>query len=244
MSLTQKMPKRNILGVFSLVMINVIAVDNLRSLTAGVEYGFALVFFYALAALLFFIPSILVSAELATAWPNTGGAYIWVRTAFGARLGLVAIWLQWIYNVVWYPTIFTFIAGTFATLIDPHLADNKTYMLSAILLTYWGTTLLNCFGLKVAHALTTLGAIVGTIIPMLFIAGLGFFWLYLGKPSGMHFSWQHFFPNMRHIDNLAFLPIFYSASWAWKWPPYTQAMYAIPHAITPKRCGTQASLFL
>jgi len=204
MALTQKISDGKMLGVFSLVMINVIAVDSLRSLTAGVEYGFALLFFYALAALLFFIPTILVTAELATAWPNTGGAYIWVREAFGARLGFVAIWLQWIYNVVWYPTIFTFIAGTFATLIDPNLVNNKTYMLTAILLTYWGTTLLNFFGLKVANSLTALGAIVGTIIPMLFIAALGFFWLYLGKPTSVHFSIQHFFPHMSQLGNLAF----------------------------------------
>lgn len=204
MALIQKLPEGKMLGMFSLVMINVIAVDNLRSLTVGVEYGFALLFFYALAALLFFIPTILVTAELATAWPNTGGAYIWVREAFGERLGFVTIWLQWIYNVVWYPTIFTFIAGIFATLIDPNLVNNKTYMLCTILFAYWGITLLNCFGLKVAHALTTFGAIVGTIIPMLFIAGLGFLWLYLGKPSSIHFSMQNLFPNMGHMENLAF----------------------------------------
>src|SRR5438046_332839 len=107
------------LGVFSLVMINVIAVDNLRSLTAGAEYGFALVFFYILAALLFFIPTILVAAELATGWPTTGGVYVWVREAFGTRWGFLTIWIQWIYNVVWYPTIFAFIAGIFAYLINP-----------------------------------------------------------------------------------------------------------------------------
>jgi uncharacterized membrane protein len=46
--------ERKTLTVFSLVMINVIAVDSLRSLTAGAEYGLALVFFYAIATLLFF----------------------------------------------------------------------------------------------------------------------------------------------------------------------------------------------
>src|SRR5690242_8046126 len=93
------------LSVFALVMINVIAVDSLRNLTMGAEYGLALVFFYSLAALLFFIPTVLVTAELATGWPITGGSYVWVREAFGSRLGFLAIWLQWIYNVVWYPTI-------------------------------------------------------------------------------------------------------------------------------------------
>jgi putative glutamate/gamma-aminobutyrate antiporter len=193
------------LGVFSLVMINVIAVDNLRSLTAGAEYGFALVFFYLLAALLFFIPTILVAAELATGWPTTGGVYVWVREAFGTRWGFLTIWMQWIYNVVWFPTIFAFIAGIFAYLINPELANNKIFMLSVILSAYWGLTLLNCLGLKVSHLISTLGAIIGTIFPMLLIAILGVAWLYLEKPSQINFSFNDFFPNLANMQNLAFL---------------------------------------
>ena len=82
------------LGVFSLAMMNVIAVDSLRSLPIAAQFGYALIFFYLIAALLFFIPTALVTAELATSWPSTGGAYIWIRTAFGVRWGWFAIWLQ------------------------------------------------------------------------------------------------------------------------------------------------------
>jgi putative glutamate/gamma-aminobutyrate antiporter len=192
------------LGVFSLVMINVIAVDNLRSLTAGAEYGFALVFFYLLAAILFFIPTILVTAELATGWPTTGGVYVWVREAFGSRWGFLTIWMQWIYNVVWYPTIFAFIAGIIAYLVSPSLINNKIYMLSIILSAYWSMTFLNCLGLRVSHLISTLGAIIGTIIPMLLIACLGLGWLYLGKPSQINFTLHDFFPNLTNLKNLAF----------------------------------------
>src|SRR5687767_4859264 len=108
MAITLSSKPHKKLNLFALVMINVIAVDNLRSLTAGAEYGYALVFFYLLAAILFFIPTILVTAELATGWPTTGGVYVWVKEAFGEQWGFLTIWLQWIYNVVWYPTIFTF----------------------------------------------------------------------------------------------------------------------------------------
>jgi putative glutamate/gamma-aminobutyrate antiporter len=197
--------KKATLSMFSLVMINVIAVDNLRSLTAGAEYGFSLVFFYLLAAILFFIPTILVTAELATGWPTTGGVYVWVREAFGARWGFLTIWMQWIYNVVWYPTIFAFIAGIIAYLISPTLVNNKFFMLSIILISYWGMTLLNCFGLKVSHLISTLGALIGTMAPMFLIAGLGVAWLYLGKPSQINFTLHDFFPNLTHLDNLAFL---------------------------------------
>ncbi|RDI42070.1 amino acid permease [Aquicella lusitana] len=205
MSVQARLSPGKSLGIFSLVMINVIAVDNLRSLTAGAEYGFALVFFYLLAAALFFIPTLLVTAELATGWPNTGGAYVWIREAFGPRWGFLSIWLQWIYNVVWYPTIFAFIAGVLASLIQPHLTNNKFYMLSVILTAFWGVTLINCQGIRISQWISTIGALLGTIAPMLFIACLGGVWLYLGKPSQIHFTMHDFFPNLSSMNNLAFL---------------------------------------
>lgn len=192
------------LSLFSLVMMNVIAVDNLRSLTAGAEYGFALVFFYLLAALLFFIPTILVTAELATGWPTTGGVYVWVREAFGPQWGFLTIWLQWVYNVVWFPTLFAFVAGILAYVIDPQLTNNKFFMLAVILSSFWLATILNCLGLKVANGLITLGALIGTILPMVLIALLGFSWLVLGKPNQVTFSVQNLFPNLTQLSNIAF----------------------------------------
>jgi len=193
------------LSVFALVMINVIAVDSLRNLTMGAEYGLALVFFYGLAALLFFIPTVLVTAELATGWPITGGSYVWIREAFGHRLGFLAIWLQWIYNVVWYPTIFAFIAGILAYLIQPDWVNNKVYMVSAVLILYWSMTLVNCLGFSIASWVSTVGAIFGTILPMLVIAALGLAWIYVGRPSQIEFSASHVLPDILNLKNLAFM---------------------------------------
>src|SRR5687768_10340652 len=108
------MTGKKILGTFSLIMINVIAVDSLRSLPFSATYGFSLVFYYLVAAITFFYPVSLVVAELATAWPNKGGIYVWVREAFGERWGFLVIWLQWVYNIAWYPTILSFLAGALA----------------------------------------------------------------------------------------------------------------------------------
>ena len=196
---------RRVLSVFSLVMINVIAVDNLRSLPISAQYGFSLVFFYILSALIFFLPSALVSAELATGWPETGGVYIWVREAFGKRWAFLVIWLQWIYNIVWYPTILAFLAGIFAYLLNPALAENKLYMLSVILSLFWFATIINACGMKASSLMSTLGALVGTILPMLLICFLGVLWLWAKKSVQIHFSLAEFFPNLSHINNLAFL---------------------------------------
>ncbi len=192
------------LSLFALIMINVIAIDNLRSLTVGAEYGFSMVFFYLIAAILFFVPTILVTAELATGWPNTGGVYVWVREAFGPKWGFLTIWLQWIYNVVWYPTIFAFIASIVAYLINPALVENKFFMLTVILCAYWGMTFINCLGLRVSSVFVSIGAVIGTIFPMLLIAGLGFVWLYLDKPTHINFTVKDFFPHLNSYRDLAF----------------------------------------
>src|SRR3990167_7253158 len=100
---------RRVLSVFSLVMINVIAVDSIRTLPMAASYGALLITLYLIAALAFFIPTALITAELATTWPEKGGIYTWVKLAFGPKWGLCVVYLQWIYNVVWYPTILTLI---------------------------------------------------------------------------------------------------------------------------------------
>lgn len=193
------------LGVFSLVMINVIAVDSLRSLPFSAVYGFSLVFYYLIAAVVFFLPTAFISAELATGWPNRGGVYVWVREAFGERWGFITIWLQWVYNVVWYPTILTFLAGVLAYLVNPALAENKLYMLSVILLTFWGATLVNCFGMRLSSWISTVGALIGTLIPMLFIIVLGMVWLKQGNISHTTFTTRSFFPDLSNINQLSFL---------------------------------------
>ncbi len=190
------------LKFFHLVMINVIAVDSIRTLPFSAVYGFSLVFFYILMALLFFIPTALVSAELGTGWPNRGGIYVWVREAFGKNWSLIIIWLNWIYNVFWYPTIMALIAGTLAYLINPDLATNKLYMCSSVLILYWFATLINCFGMKTSSLLSTLGALLGTLLPMTLISILGIAWIVQGNPIQVPFE---FFPKQSETSNLAFL---------------------------------------
>lgn len=197
--------KHKPLSVFSLIMMNVIAVDSLRNLTVSASYGVALVFFYAIAAVMFYIPCVLVAAELATGWPQTGGAYIWVREAFGRRWGFLAIWLQWGYNVVFYPTILSFIAGTLAYLVNPALASNNIYMWVMVLVMYWGVTFINCMGVRISAKVSVLGAILGTMTPMFLIIALGLLWFLSGRPCQVDFSLANFIPDTKHLGNLAFL---------------------------------------
>jgi putative glutamate/gamma-aminobutyrate antiporter len=199
------MNKPKILSVFSLVMINVIAVNNLKTLPFSAQFGTSLIFFYLIAAFLFFIPSALVSAELATGWPSKGGIYVWVREAFGKRMAFLSIWLQWVYNVVWYPSILAFMAVIFAYLIDPALAKNKFYMLSMVVGSFWLCTLINLFGMKISSWISSFGALIGIIVPTIFITTLGAFWVFMGKPLQITMNWENILPDFTHFNNLAFL---------------------------------------
>ncbi|MEI6242788.1 MAG: amino acid permease [Chlamydiota bacterium] len=193
------MTKPKITSIFMLAMINVAAMCNIANLPLTATYGFSSLFYYLLGAILFFIPLALVSAELATGWPQTGGVYIWVREALGEKYGFLAIWLQWVENVIWYPTILSFMAITIAYIFNPDLVQNKAYIITTTLVIFWGVTFLNFFGIKISGWISTLCVVGGTIFPMLLFIGLGSFWLFLGHPSQIEFSWKTFVPPMNEF---------------------------------------------
>ena len=187
------------LSVFTLTMINVAAIATLRDLPAMAVYGLSSIFYCVVVAVVFMIPISLVSAELATGWPQRGGVYVWARQAFGMPWGFVAIWLQWIQNVVWYPMVLTFAAATLAYLIDPKLAVNPYYTVAMVLALYWAATLINLRGMKASGRISTVGVIVGTLAPGVFIILVGMYWLGSGKPTELRFSASEFVPNVTHL---------------------------------------------
>ena len=198
--------KPRVLSVFNLVMINIIAVDSLRSLAVGAEYGYSLVFFYTLALVTFLLPIAFVSAELATTWPHRGGIYVWTREAFGKPWALLTIWLQWIYNVVWYPTLLAFLAATFFYLWDPQLGTNKLLMFSTIVTLFWSATFLNCFGMRLSSWVSTLGTLIGTLLPMGVIIALAIQWLWCGH-GWKNMPNPHWIRTLSSFHNLSFFTV-------------------------------------
>ncbi len=196
--------KKHLLTVFALAMINVSLIASLRGLPLMAEYGLSLIFFLLVGILIFLIPSSLVSAELATGWPKKGGVYIWVREAFGERWGFIAIWLQWVQNLVFYPTALAATAAVLAYLFHPDWADSKIFTLAVIIIVYWGATLINFRGMKTLSLLTTIGTITGILIPGALIVILALVWLALGYPSQITFDAKGLIPDFSNIKNIVF----------------------------------------
>lgn len=75
-----------------------VAVDTVGAIAIGGAQAFTwlLVLFAT-----FFTPSALASAELGAAVPEEGGAYVWVRMAFGRFTGALTSLLYWAGTPMW-----------------------------------------------------------------------------------------------------------------------------------------------
>ena len=92
---------RRVLGrmdtVFFLISAMVV-IDTIGAIAVGGGETFTwLVVLFAT----FFIPSALASAELGAAVPEEGGAYVWVRRAFGRYAGALTSLLYWAGTPMW-----------------------------------------------------------------------------------------------------------------------------------------------
>ncbi len=214
------MQKKTGMSVFTLSMMIVAAVvTSLRGLPMMAKEGLSMIFYLGFSFLFFLLPASLVAAELGGAFSQKGGGvYTWVKEAFGSRWGFTAIWLQWIQNVVWYPTALAFAAGALAYLfMKPELASSGVYTGIVILICYWGATLVTLKGTKSVSLLAKYGVLLGTLLPGVFIIVLAVLWVVQGNPicfldvssgaDNVSHTLQHarFFPHITNLGSISFL---------------------------------------
>lgn len=170
------------ISMIQLAMLTVVAVASLRSLPTAATYGLGSIALYIIPAILFLVPTALVAAELATGWK--GGVYVWVREALGNRWGFVAVWLQWIQNVVWYPVQLAFVAAAAGFIFGRDtLGNSGLYTAIAILVFYWISTAVALAGNNLFAKVGSLGGWIGTIIPGALLIILGIAWMVTKQPS-------------------------------------------------------------
>lgn len=198
------MAKKHVLGTVTMAMITVAAIVSLRNLPINAVLGFSAISFLVVAALVFFIPISLVTAELASGWPRPGGNYVWVSEAFGKQWGFFSLWMSWMESIAWFPAILAFTAAMFFHFIEPFfpgLAQNSFCILALMLIVFWGATIVNFFGIELSGWVSSLGVLLGTLIPGALIIGLGAIWLIQGKPTQIEFTLDALIPNF-DLENI------------------------------------------
>src|SRR5499426_2774233 len=76
----------------ALALMTTSSVASLRPSPTMAVYGLACVFLYLVPAIVFLLPTSLVSAELASGW--SGGVYNWVARGISRPAGFLAVWCQ------------------------------------------------------------------------------------------------------------------------------------------------------
>lgn len=199
--MNSKINSKKPLTLLSLIFITIVSVDSIRNLPATAIFGSQIFFFFIGACLLFLLPCALISAELSAheASKDEGGIYFWLKEAFGDDVAFIGIWFQWLENVIFYPAILSFVAGTLAYVIMPEnpelLTGNKYYILSTIIGIFWLLTLINMRGIQLTALFSNICTIFGLLVPMSIIITLGLNWIASGNPIQISFDTQSLLPD-------------------------------------------------
>lgn len=158
---------RRELRLRDLVWLNICAVASLRWVATASHAGPGSIALWAIAALLFFLPSAIVVAKLSQRFPEEGGMYVWTKQAFGDRHAFLCAWFYFIGNVLYFPSLLlagiSMVAYAFGR-TGAGFAENRAYALPVTLIVLWALFLANAFGLKVAKWVSTTGGISTFVI--------------------------------------------------------------------------------
>ena len=183
-------PGKKSLSIMAIGLMTAAAVvTSLRGLPLLAKEEMTMFVYLAFTLIFYLVPASLVSAELGGAFSDKkGGIYDWVGAAFGSRWGFLAIWLQWIQNVIWFPVGLTFGAVALAYAIGrPDLAKSGMFIGSFCIVVYWLATAVVLQGVEVFARYANWTFIAGTLLPGLVLVGLFGYWVMSGHPIG----WQH-----------------------------------------------------
>lgn len=208
--------------VTQLVLMIAAAVTSLRGVPIMSQEELTMFIYLIFAAVLFLIPAAMVSAELGTTYAEQGGGiYTWVKEAYGKRTGFIAVFLQWIQNVVWYPTTLAFGAAAITYIIDkPELATNGKFIGGFSILIYWISTWISLKKTDIVSKISSTGFLYGTIIPLVVLIGIAVIWILTGNPIAFNnipasqteisitidgITKPRFIPHLTSLSNIVFL---------------------------------------
>lgn len=197
---------KGFLGVQDIVLMNVVAILSIRQIPNVAPYGAASVLLWILAALGLFVPLAMICGELSTGWPEEGGIFVWVKEAFGSRVGWSCAFLFIWCCVLFFPMMLQFMLTTLAFVFDESLASNKVFIGVASMIIYWILTILNIYGMEWTKKINNIGGIFGVIVPGAVLILLGIYWVATGHPMQTDYATTaNWFPHLNDWGTIVFL---------------------------------------
>ncbi|WP_329495599.1 APC family permease [Kitasatospora herbaricolor] len=187
----------------TLALMTTSSVASLRAAPTMAVYGLAAVFLYVLPAIVFLLPTALVSAELASGWD--GGVYRWVSEGLSKPLGFLAVWCQFAMTIFYYPSLLAYVASTIAYVINPSLASNGPYTAIVIMVLYWSGVWVSSRGTGAVAGLSSWGLVIGTLVPGTLLVVLGMVFLGQGNASAAPMTASNILPQWTGLASLVLI---------------------------------------
>ncbi|AEV84915.1 amino acid permease [Actinoplanes sp. SE50] len=187
----------------ALALMTTSSVASLRPSPTMAVYGLASIFLYLVPAIVFLLPTALVSAELASGWE--GGVYNWVSQGLSKPMGFLAVWCQFAMTIFYYPSLLGFVASTLAYVINPELAGSGLWTAIVIMVCYWAGVWVSSRGTKGVAGLASGGLIIGTLVPGALLVILGIAFLGQGNESAAPMTADHLLPTWAGLSSLVLI---------------------------------------
>jgi amino acid transporter len=187
----------------ALALMTTSSVASLRPSPTMAVYGLACIFLYIVPAIVFLLPTSLVSAELASGW--NGGVYNWVSQGISKPMGFLAVWCQFAMTIFYYPSLLGFVASTLAYVINPDLATSGVWTAIVIMVCYWTGVWVSSRGTSGVAGLASGGLIIGTLIPGALLVILGIAFLGQGNESAAPMTADNLLPAWAGLASLVLI---------------------------------------
>lgn len=195
-----------LLGIRDIVIMNVIAILSLRQIPNVAPYGASAMLLWLLAAVCLFLPLAMVCGELSTGWPKDGGIFVWVKEAWGKRVGWIIVVYYLFSCVLFFPLMLQFAFTALGYVISPELAENPTFIGVSSIVIFWFLTFMNIKGMQWTKIINSVSAWLGVFIPAAILILVAGAWLISGHPmSTDYMTAANWMPDFTKWDTIVFL---------------------------------------
>jgi amino acid transporter len=160
---TKQAPKfKKVLRFFDMTLFTVSAILVIDTLAPSANIGVQSISWWVITLVLFFVPYGLITAEMAAAYPQQGGVYVWVKRAFGDIWGARVTWLYWVNVALWMPSVYILFAGIFSRLFFPDMSLVWQIILGIVM--SWITVGVGIITLRIGKWVPNINAFVKAVL--------------------------------------------------------------------------------
>lgn len=204
----KQVKKLTMFGFFSMTASMVMAMYEYPSFATS---QFAVVFFVLLGGIFWFLPTALISAEMASVegW-SEGGVFGWVGNALHSdKVGFMALFFQWFQITVGLVTMSYFVIGMLADILNWQALNNLPWLkFLACLVLFIIINLLQLGGTKYTAVIAKWGFLLGILLTSAIFFICAIVYLAQGNPVQITFGAHQLFPSFANVGNLTIFATF------------------------------------